>query len=362
MPRPPANPTIAPGVLPVIVGGLADSGLDMVRLAGQCPLVGQPLPGALELRRFVDFLETVGRVAGDRFFVWRFGFRHAPMLLHTQFPHAAEGATLGEVLRRLADGLRGIQTETDVRFEVERGIAVFAYRVLDPSIWPRCRDAEFTLGFVAGVVRFALGRDVPLSGVRFEHDAQTAGGRLDALVCTTCVYCQCTNTLALPAMLLERRVDCAPPLGCQGNGVLAAGAGEPVGIADRVRLSILRRIGFEAIDQAAIAHDCGVSVRTLRRWLHEQGSDYRELIDQIRMRYAVAMLRGTSLPVHEIAQRLDYENMSAFARAFRRRVGISPTAARSVNQERPLLWVDTSASCARTRTAGPSRRWPGPTG
>ena len=56
----------------------------------------------------------------------------------------------------------------------------------------------------------------------------------------------------------------------------------------------------------------------------ETGKSFSELLTQQRMERAVVLLRGTALPIEEIAFMLGYSNSSNFYKAFREYYGLSP--------------------------------------
>ena len=68
----------------------------------------------------------------------------------------------------------------------------------------------------------------------------------------------------------------------------------------------------------------GVSVRTLQRRLHEEGTTFAEVLETIRREMALKLLRDKSLAVYEVAFLLGYSEPSTFYRAFRRWEHTSP--------------------------------------
>ena len=85
--------------------------------------------------------------------------------------------------------------------------------------------------------------------------------------------------------------------------------------------------GYPSIHAAA--ESAGMSSRTLQRRLAEAGMTYSGLVAASRVRLARDWLTETDMPVAEIATGLGYNDVSNFARAFRRETGISPRAFRS---------------------------------
>ena len=83
--------------------------------------------------------------------------------------------------------------------------------------------------------------------------------------------------------------------------------------------------------QADVARRLDMSVATLRRRLAEEGSHFRQLLLTARLRRAEAMLkRGCS--VAHTTEELEYSDIRAFNRAFKRWKGLTPAAFAQANQ------------------------------
>ena len=92
----------------------------------------------------------------------------------------------------------------------------------------------------------------------------------------------------------------------------------------------VRRVLHSALlmHQATAAHVAAlfsIHQRTLNRRLRACGTCFRELVDQSRFEVARQLLESSSMKLSEIAATLDYADGSAFARAFRRQSGMTPS-------------------------------------
>lgn len=85
----------------------------------------------------------------------------------------------------------------------------------------------------------------------------------------------------------------------------------------------LLRGGYPSIRLAADL--AGLSVRTLRRRLAEEGTSYERLVEEVRCEAALDMLRGGQLRLIDIAYELGYADPANFTRAFRRWTGMPPS-------------------------------------
>ncbi|MBL1077431.1 AraC family transcriptional regulator ligand-binding domain-containing protein [Nocardia sp. 2] len=94
-----------------------------------------------------------------------------------------------------------------------------------------------------------------------------------------------------------------------------------LGISGQVRKLLITRGGIA--DQARIAADLDISVRTLRRRLADEGTTFRELTTETVGLIAEELLI-TGMTVEQAAVRLGYASVSAFTSAFRSWKGQSP--------------------------------------
>ena len=76
------------------------------------------------------------------------------------------------------------------------------------------------------------------------------------------------------------------------------------------------------IDEVAKA--LGLSRQTLYRRLKMEGVTFEALLDGLRRRLAIKLIRDEGVPVKEAAWRLGFSDPAAFSRAFKRWTGRSP--------------------------------------
>ena len=73
-----------------------------------------------------------------------------------------------------------------------------------------------------------------------------------------------------------------------------------------------------------VASDLGLSRQTLYRRLKAEGFTFEQLLDELRHRLALKLLREQHMPVKQAAWRLGFSDPAAFSRAFKRWTGRSP--------------------------------------
>ena len=99
--------------------------------------------------------------------------------------------------------------------------------------------------------------------------------------------------------------------------------------SDRVRRWLASQSLLHKPSMDRIARDLGMSGRSLRRRLTEEGVQYSVLLEDARATSAKRMLEDPGCSVQEAAYALGFSTQTAFARAFKRWTGLSPSAYRS---------------------------------
>ncbi|NIB41511.1 AraC family transcriptional regulator [Pseudomaricurvus alkylphenolicus] len=101
-------------------------------------------------------------------------------------------------------------------------------------------------------------------------------------------------------------------------------------------MSLVGAVKSILIDQIAsppklnqVAKMLGISDRGLRRKLAESGTTYQKILDSIRIKMGIKLLKETDEPISSIAYELGFSNASDFGRAFKRCSGLSPSSVRS---------------------------------
>ena len=95
-------------------------------------------------------------------------------------------------------------------------------------------------------------------------------------------------------------------------------------LSARVRRRLRQFEPGEVPDFEGLAGELNLTAATMRRRLHEEGTSYQSIKDQLRRDLAIGYLSHTDRSVMEIALELGFSERSAFHRAFRKWTGASP--------------------------------------
>jgi AraC-like DNA-binding protein len=92
----------------------------------------------------------------------------------------------------------------------------------------------------------------------------------------------------------------------------------PAELAARVRQVLVGRLHEGKPGIAEVGKTLGMSERTLRRRLADEGTSFADLLDEVRAALARSISVSTRVPERSLAQKLGFESQSAFRRAQRR--------------------------------------------
>jgi AraC-like DNA-binding protein len=285
----------------------------------------------MPLETFVQSIEAIAARLGQPMLGWQVGLA-TPVSVFGEVGEAAAAARcLGGLLQRIVDYFGIVQDAADISLACCGDSATLSYRIVDPDIWPREQDALFTLGILARTMRGTPGVNWSDAELGLESDGtglRGTGARLG--------FNAETNFIRFPAAWLDLPNAMAKPQ-APNHGWLTRQVAlrrRRLPVATRVRHCIFQSLHNGTCQQDSVAATLGMSSRTLRRRLADEGVSFQILLDSCRMRLAALEFRlRPEASIAETALRLGYSEHSTFTRAFARWNGVPPQAyLRDVNQ------------------------------
>lgn len=95
--------------------------------------------------------------------------------------------------------------------------------------------------------------------------------------------------------------------------------------SELVRRQVVMRVGLEPLSAEHLASQLGLSRRQLFRYLKDEGTTCKSLIDDVKHARARYLLTAGAAPLADIAFALGYPDPSSFTRAFTRWAGMAPS-------------------------------------
>jgi len=325
--------TITAAVLDGFDARLEAHGVDPYDLGLQCGIPTCAWDKAeldVPLTGFVRLLEDGSSAGKDPSFGWNMG-RQFDLLSFGELGEAILRApTLGAALLTFSRFLRLIQDTSELMLVVEDDMAVLSYRILDPDIWPRQQDAEFTLSIIHTLIDACVGAGWHPAALTFEHGPSRAEQFWNDRVGVECTFGHDTNAIAIPVAMLDApmptpdRSTWCRHADLLGHALIARNRARP--LAARVASALLASFGRISLDQRTVAKSLGMSCRTMHRRLEAEGTRYSKVLADCRVRVAKSYILQGRKTLTQIALDLGYSDQSAFCRAFKQSCGVTPSA------------------------------------
>jgi AraC-like DNA-binding protein len=193
--------------------------------------------------------------------------------------------------------------------------------------------AEFVVTGFSRLVGYVAGSSSPVHAACFEHPAPDYLSEYVRIFADAARFEQAFTGISFDSSLLDReQLHKNPEL----HAVLSATAdrklnrlNREVSYAERLRGYLAVSSAAERPDMAGMAKRLGLSVRSLRRRLADEGASYPGLIEEEQAARAKRLLDASDRSIHEVAYDMGFSDPSAFHRAFKRWTGMTPSQYRA---------------------------------
>jgi len=241
---------------------------------------------------------------------------------------AASSATVGEALEQLAQ--YAATTTEEIRLEIstqEIGTVLNFHRVLSVDQPVRQQSELATLGLIRAL-RKITNRDFSPSRIGFAHARNSGLREIHQILRCPVEFVQAVDGWVLPQRIMELPILSEDSHLLQ---ILEVHADEL--LSERRTATGLRRLVEDRLisllpsgrtQAALVAEQLGMSERSFRRRLVEEGANFGEIVDRLRHRLALRYLEDERVSLKQIAWLLGYSELGAFNHAFKRWTGTSP--------------------------------------
>ncbi len=325
-----ASPTIAAPALYRLLQAAVAAGIDPARLP---PIEIRSGTAMIETRlpyeTFLGLWEAVMREVRDP----GFPIRHAERITSSDFDLVGFAcmtrATLGEAIQQAARFARVWSDVGGWQYRQDDRLATLELSLDDAERFAvRCGSESFIAEMIQGgrlltgvcyvpeVVRFRHARPLDTTcHERFFGGAIEWGAERTEIVIDR-------ELLALP--LLRAEPALAAFFEAQASELLARLASAESTVRHKLRevLATELRGGVPALE--TVAPRMAMSPRTLRRRLHDEGTSYHQVLEELRRELAKRYLAEPGVPVGAVGFLLGFSEPSAFHRAFKRWTGSTP--------------------------------------
>lgn len=330
--------TVARGFVTGMLSALPVRGVEasaMLRRAGIEPAALRPADARVPLDNYAALYNAVVRALDDEGFAL-FARPLPPGTFEFLCRAIVGGGTLEDSLERACRFLRFVLP--DLRVDVRRHGTHAELEITEAHPLRRSRSDprrifafEWLLRLIHGLACWLVGRGLALDRVRFPYPRPIHAADYALVYTERASFGGDTLVATFDAALLElpARRDAADVTafldGAPGKITMLYRRDRE--IVRRVREMLSRDLGSSpSLD--AVAAALNVSPRTLHRRLHDEGSSFRAVKDEVRREIALARLKRDDASIAAIASDLGYSEPSAFFRAFQGWTGEAPSVYR----------------------------------
>jgi AraC-like DNA-binding protein len=164
--------------------------------------------------------------------------------------------------------------------------------------------------------------------IAFQHPAPSYQYRYPSVFGCPVTFDRPRNEILFPRRMLDEPQPHADPTLCtvlrDAADRLLREVQAPRTVAERIRVQLRTQSTLAAVDPVQLARTVGLTRRSLRRRLADEGVSLTTLLDEERCRVACSELTRAEGSIKQVAERVGFSEPSAFHRAFKRWTGLTP--------------------------------------
>ena len=217
----------------------------------------------------------------------------------------------------------------------ERADGILVEHYFRTSGQTACRHAaDFTMAALLVIAEQMSGNPPEVLAASFTHAIPSDPADFKRIFGVTPQFGMPTNSLLFSVKSLSATVPAADPAlsrivtGHADQLLIALNRDNLGSLTNRVSHLILQNMSSGKLSLANLAKKLCMSERTLQRGLHEEGTSFNTLIDDLRRKSAREFIADQRFALGEVAYLLGFSESGAFHRAFKRWTGQTPMAAR----------------------------------
>ena len=247
---------------------------------------------------------------------------------------AAASATVAEALEHLARYAGTANEAVHLEISQYKGETVLTVRPIDEHDEPRGQFSEFIALAVIRALNRSTNRDFAPSRMTFAHPRNSGLREIHRILRCPVEFAQTTDSWVLPQRVMELPIASGDShllhiLEAHADDLLSERR-TATGLRGLVENRLLSMLPSGKVQTAVVAQQLGMSARSFKRHLAQEGTSFGEVLDRLRYRLALGYLEDQRISLQQIAWLLGYSEIGAFNHAFKRWTGTSPGRARNL--------------------------------
>ena len=190
------------------------------------------------------------------------------------------------------------------------------------------QPVECTLASVITLARQLVGRALPVVRCDFRHAAPRHPSSHRRVLCPDVRFGRRVDQVHIRSEALDWPIILSDSTELAGHEARVREALHRLADGHEATESVRQAIGLRlhgeapSIDEVATA--LGTSIRSLQRTLSDEGTTFRQVLDEVRKELALAHLAAPDVSIAQIALLLGFSEPRAFHRSFKRWTGTTP--------------------------------------
>lgn len=278
--------------------------------------------------------KMAAKVSGDPCFGFKAASFWHPTTLHALGYTWLASDTLGEALQRAARYVRIANTALTATFEeTDIGYRFTTEMAKDwRGIQPADEAIDASVALILDMCRSCYGSDLHPTLIEVQRPKiSQCAKQYEKLYKSPIHYSSDRNAIYFDKVDITQRLPTANAELARTNEKIIVdylARLDKNNITTRVKAKLLEILPSGHLTEDIILQSLHLSQRTLQRKLKEEGTTFKELLDETRRELAKEYVNDTSLSFSEITYLLGFSEQSNFTRAFKRWQGQSPSAYR----------------------------------
>ena len=244
--------------------------------------------------------------------------------------------TVGDALINLRRFFHVHHTSADVSFTIANGKVTLTFAInLDlKESTEQAIDLALALG--VNILKTLTSSRIRLRGVHLQHAEPANKRKYRHYVGMVPVFNSTFNGVIFDASILDLTIDEADPelFAIFTSQLNSNNVGYVDEIPQFVENIVRQNIAVNPINIREGVELMALSVRNLQRYLKEQNTSFRQIVDNVRSKLASQYLIDSTLSLNHISEVLGFTNYTEFARAFKRWNNVSPKDFRNTHSPR----------------------------
>jgi AraC-like DNA-binding protein len=334
------EPTCSTSHIRALLKTLEDAGLntaDVCRDSGIKAVILEDVNARIPRSQLLCLWRQTTRRLPDPHLGIHLGERARPRAANVVTYLAMSSHTLREALERFIRYQRILDEGSCVQL-TDEGAQTFIRMQFGSRELPATRDEiEYWSVLLLKYGRWIADFDLPLREVRFSHPAPEDTSEHDRIFGCRLCFDAAESGLLIDSAELDRPSLHANPEVARTHERFAddcLARLDDCSVKRRLRELLATVLERGPLDLQTAATALHIGVRTLQRRLRDEGTSYRQVVDELRRDIALSRLAKTDAPIEEITYLTGFSELSPFYRAFRRWTGKTPVEYRTAASER----------------------------